>query len=142
MIEKYLCIEPFGKVHWIELERKPRYNAVYNGQEAISLKDLYPILDCSCCEQVRTCLRDIVIMVDESGRVKTPPKPHNEIASQLYLGYHFAGDDICGTAVVFALRPTPPYGEQDLFPLTAAQELQLAQIIGELPDKEDLSHEE
>lgn len=137
MLEKYLCIEPSGEVRWIELERKPRYNAVYNGEEALSLKDLYPILDCSCCEQVRTCLRDIVIMVDESGRIKTPPKPHNEIASQLYLGWHFGGDDICGTAVVFALRPIPPYGEQDIFPLTPDQEEKVAQILGvELPPKE------
>ena len=44
MLEKYLCIEPSGELRWIQLERKPRYNAVYNGQEALSLKDLYPIL--------------------------------------------------------------------------------------------------
>lgn len=141
MLEKYLCIEPSGKVHWIELERKPRYDAVYNGQEAISLKDIYPILDCSCCEQVRTCLRDIVIMVDESGRVKTPPKPHNEIVSRLYLGWILGDDDIVGTAVVFALRPTPPYGERDIFPLTPDQEEKVAQILGvELPAKEVAPH--
>ena len=141
MLEKYLCIEPSGELRWIELERKPRFSPVYDGQEAISFKDLYPILDCSCCEQVRTCLRDIVILVDESGRIKTPPKPHNELASRLYLGWHFAGNDIVGTAVVFALRPTPPYGEWDLFPLTDVQELQLAQLIGKLPPKEDSGHE-
>ena len=141
MLEKYLCIEPSGELRWIQLERKPRYGVVYNGQEAISLKDLYPILDCTCCETVRTCLRDIVILVDESGRIKNPPKPHNEVASQLYLGWHFAGDDICGTAVVFAVRPTPPFGEQDLFPLSEQEELKLASIIGELPPKEDLDNE-
>ena len=142
MLEKYLCIEPSGEVRWIELERKPRFNGVYNGEEALSLKDLYPIIGCSCCELVRTCLRDIVIMVDECGRIKTPPKPHNEIASQLYLGWHFGGDDICGTAVVFALRFTPPYGEQDIFPLTPDQEVQVAQILGvPLPDKENSGHE-
>lgn len=137
MFEKYLCIEPSGEMHWIQLERKSRDGPVYDGSVGISVRDLYPVIDCNCVEQVRTCLRDIVIMVDESGKVKLPPKPHNEVASQLYLGWHFGGDDICGTAVVFALRRTEPYGEWDLFPLSESDEFRLSTILGPLPVKEE-----
>lgn len=135
-LEKYLCIDPSGELRWIHLERKPRYGPVYNGAEAISLKDIYPILDCTLCEQVHTCIRGVVLIIDECGRIKDPPKPHNEVASQLYNGWHYAGVDIRGSAVVCALHPVPPDGELDLVPLSESQEFVLSSFIGELPSKE------
>lgn len=136
MMEMYLKIDPSGELSWIELERCARHDDIYCGAEALSIFDLYSVIGCSCVEPVRTVLPNIVIMVDESGRIKSPPKPHNELASRLYAGWLLGRDNIVGTAVVFALRPTEPIGELDLFPLTPAEESLLSLSLGAvLPDK-------
>ena len=116
-IELYLKIDPDGTLSWIPLCRKPHYDAIYCGAEAISVQDLYPVIGCTCVELVQTRIRGVVIMVYDSGKIKDPPQPVNPLASKLYAGALF-GDMIRGPAVVFSLRPTPPIGEQDLFPLT------------------------
>ena len=116
-MEFYLKIDPDGTLSWIPLCRKPHYDSIYCGAEAISVQDLYSVIGCSCVEQVHTRIRGVVIMVDESGKIKDPPQPVNPLASKLYLGAPY-GDMIHGPAVVFSLRPMPPLGEQDLFPLT------------------------
>ena len=128
MKEKYLKIDPSGKLSWIELDRLPRHDDIYCGAEAISLQDLHPIIGCSCVEQVYTIIPGVVIMVDESGKIKDPPQPINPKASRLYAG-SVHGDFIHGPAVVFALRRTPPYGEYDLFPLETHQFIDVMKAI-------------
>lgn len=129
MKEKYLKINPSGTLEWIELDRLPRHDDIYLGAEAVSVSDLYPVIGCSCVEQVYTIIPGVVIMVDESGKIKYPPQPINPKASRLYAGSAH-GDFIHGPAVVFALRSTPPYGEYDIFPLEAHQLLAVMKAIG------------
>jgi len=129
MKEKYLRIDPDGTISWIELDRLPRYNKIYCGAEAISLQDLYPVIGCSCVEQVYTIIPGVVIMVDESGKIKDPPQLINYKASRLYAGSAH-GDFIYGPAVVFALKRTPPYGEVDIFPLSGDQICDVFAVLG------------
>ena len=129
MKEKYLKINPSGTLEWIELDRLPRHNDIYCGAEAISVRDLHPVIGCSCVEQVSTIIPGVVIMVDESGKIKDPPQPINHKACHLYAGSAY-GDYIHGPAVVFSLRRTPPYGELDIFPLEAYQLLAVMKAIG------------
>lgn len=72
----------------------------------------------------------IVILIDESGKMKTLPQAHNELASRLYAGYLYGFDNIVGPAIVCAMRPTPPMCEHDLFPLCARELQQLSVILG------------
>lgn len=133
-MERYLKIDPDGTLSWIPLCRKPRFNCVYHGEEALDVADLYPVIGCSCVEQVYTRIRGIVILVDESGRIKNPPQRVNPLASKLYAGAPY-GDMIHGPAVVFAMRPTPPIGEHDLFPLTKNELNLLSVCLGvSIPD--------
>ena len=135
MIEKYLCIEPSGKLRWIDLERCPRYNCVYEGEEAILLSDLHPVIGCEWVELVHSVLPDIVFVVDECGKIKYPMQPLNPLASRFYAGFQF-GDCIHGPAVFFSQRPLQPLGELDLFPLSPAQENLISMVLGvQLPDK-------
>lgn len=120
MLEKYLKIDPSGELSWIELERLPRHDEIYYGAEALDVRDLYPVIGCSCVEMVRSRIRGVVLMVDESGKMKTPIQCFNPLASKLYAGAAH-GDMIHGPVVLFSLRPTPPIGEQDLFPLTPSE---------------------
>ena len=135
MIEKHLVIYPSGKLAWAELEWAPRHDEVYEGRPGLDLKDLYRIIGCDCVEQVRTIIPGIVLVVDESGKIKPIPQPLNPIASKLYAGTAH-GDPIVGPAVAFSLRPTEPYGEMDWFPLSASDEAKLSLFLGvQLPDK-------
>lgn len=115
-IEKYLCIYPSGKVQWIALDPAHR------------LDELHRIIGCSCVEQVRTTLKDIVIIIDDSGKIKDPPQPHNELASRLYAGWLY-GDDIVGPAVVMALHRVPPYWEEDWCQLSFDQLNKLSKVL-------------
>ena len=105
MTEKYLVIHPDGKLTWEEIPREQM------------LDRLHEIIGCSTVEQVRTMIRGIVLIVDESGRIKDPPQNHNALASCLYYGWIAGMDDIVGPAVLAALRPVGPYHELDWFPL-------------------------
>lgn len=136
MIEKHLLFSPSGEISWIDLERKPNYGPVYNGDPALDFDQIHAAIGCSCVEQVRTVLPNIVLVIDESGKLKDPPQPHNELASRLYYGYHVGMDDICGPAIVMALRRSGPYGEEDWFPLDPADLAKLSLFLGVLlPDK-------
>lgn len=126
MKEKYLKIDPSGELSWIELERFPRHDEIYLGAEALDVRDLYPVIGCSCVEMVYSRIRGVVFMVDESGKIKDPMQPLNPLASKLYAGAPY-GDMIHGPVVLFSLRPTPPIGEQRLFPLTQ-NELNLVSV--------------
>lgn len=122
MLEKYLVIYPSGLMQWVELERKPRYDDIYNGEPALCLNDIRKVIDCDWLEQVRTVVPGVVMMVDEVGKVLPQPKAHNELASRLYAGWEpVKMDDIRGTVVLFALRRSGVYGELDIFPLLPSQ---------------------
>lgn len=135
MMEMYLKIDPSGELSWIELERCARHDDIYQGAESISLADLYPIIGCSCVEQVYSVIPCIVFMVDESGKLKDPMQPYNPLGSRLYAGSAH-GDFIHGPIVLFSMQRTEPFGEYDLFPLSAAQESVLSLFLGVvLPEK-------
>lgn len=134
MTETYLKIDPSGELSWIDLERLPRPGPIYCGAEAISVQDLYPVIGCSCVEQVQSVIPFVVFMVDEFGKVKTPMQPCNPVASRLYAGAPY-GDFIHGSVVLFGLRRTAPYGEYDLFPLSPQQLSQVSLCLGlPIPD--------
>lgn len=127
MSEKYLRIDPSGVISWIELDRVP-YD--WTDGDGISLDQIYAAIGCTCMEQVYTMIPDIVILIDESGKIKDPPQQHNAIASRLYAGYAY-GDDIVGPAIVCALRRTGPLNELDLFPLNQVELAKLSLFLGE-----------
>lgn len=129
MLEKYLRIDPSGEITWIELERLPRYDEIYCGAEAVSILDLHPVIGCDCVEMVRSVIPGIVFFVDESGRIKDPPQALNPLVSRLYAGTAY-GDPIVGPAVLFAVRRTEPYGEEDIFPLSESQLSILSLALG------------
>lgn len=127
MIEKYLRIDPSGEISWIVFDRVP-YDWIDG--DGISLDQIYATIGCSCFEQVRTMIPNIVILIDESGKIKEPAQPHNEVASRLYAGSAY-GDYIVGPAIVCALRPTGPLQELDLFPLNSVELAKLSLFLGE-----------
>ena len=131
MEEKYLVIYPSGKLSWAKLERKPRYDGIYNGEEALNMDEVRRIIGCDWLKHVQTNIPGVCMMVDEVGKVRQDPKPHNELASQLYYGWNPMGlDDIAGTAVIFSLQPSGPLQELDLFPLTPLQRGLVGSKIG------------
>ena len=130
-MEKYLVIHPSGLMEWVELERKPRYDGVYNGENVLSLDDIRKIVGCDWLEQVHTTIFNVVMYIDEVGKILPQPKAHNELASRLYGGWKpLRLDDIRGTAVLFALRPCNELGELDLYPLLPSQLEAVAREMG------------
>lgn len=127
MTEKYLRIDPSGEISWVAIDRVP-YS--WCDAEGMDLKQIYQHIGCSCMEQVRTVLPGVVLLMDESGRIKDPPQRHNEVASRLYYGWLVGKDDIVGPALVCALRPTEPLGELDLFPLNNVELAKLSLYLG------------
>lgn len=108
-MERYLVIEPSGELRWIHTEREQL------------LQTFYAAIGCDCIETVQTLVPDVCMIVDESGKVKTPPQRHNERASQLYAGYinWTQANNIVGPAVLVAVHPVN--GEPDLVPLNALE---------------------
>ena len=128
MSEKYLRIDPSGAISWINIDRGPyEFDPSIEG---LNIDQIYAAIGCSCFEQVRTVIPGIVLLVDESGKMKTPPQRHNELASRFYLGYLRGLDNIAGPAIVAAMRPTPPIGEYHLFPLLPSELLKVELILG------------
>lgn len=129
LTDKHLLIHPSGKMEWVELHRKRRYDDIYCGDYAYDLHEIYRVLGVDFFEQVSLCLPGIVILIDEIGKLRTPPQPHNELASRLYGGYQF-GYDIVGPALFFkCIGP-------DIYPLDAADEARLSLFLGaKLPEK-------
>lgn len=128
MAERYLRIDPSGEISWISIDRVPyEFDPSIEG---LCLDQIYAAIGCSCFEQVRTVIPGIVILIDESGKMKTPLKPPNHLANRLYAGYLYGLDYIAGPAIVCAMRPTPPIGEHDLFPLYPKELQQLSAVLG------------
>lgn len=123
MVETYFVINPDGSIKSFVCEDKYR------------LDYFYKIIGCVCVEQVRTIFRDLVIVIDESGKVKDPPQPHNEIASRLYHGYRIGIDNIVGPAILVMLHPVGPLHELDWRPLTRDELGSVCKFLGVCPDK-------
>lgn len=122
-MDKYLVIHPSGALTWEEVSRE------------LLVDKFHEIIGCSCVEQVYTVVRGMVIFVDESGKIKTPQQPHNELASRLYAGYGY-GDNIVGPAIVCGLHRVPPYMDQDVCPPDEQHLAILSLMFGkEIPDK-------
>lgn len=126
---KHLVIYPSGDMKWVDLDFERRFDDIYEGEFAHDIDQIYDVLQCDCFEQVSLRIPGIVILVDESGKIKSPPRSHNELASRLYGGYEF-GDDIVGPALFF--RQAGP----NLIPLLPADEARLSLFLGvRLPEK-------
>ena len=112
--ERYLCIYPDGFLKWILADPNHLCDAF---RKAIG---------CDWLENVYTILRDIVIIVDEVGKVKSNPQRLNPIASRLYAGTPY-GDPIVGPAVVAAIHLRD--GESDWVPLTVPELIKLQNFL-------------
>ena len=129
MVNKHLVIYPSGKMEWVDLYRERKFDDIYCGDYAYDLNEIYRIIGADFFEQVSLQLPGIVILIDECGKIKTPPQEHNELASRLYGGYQF-GDDIVGPAIFFK-RIGP-----NIYPLYPADEARLSLFLGvNLPEK-------
>lgn len=126
---KHLVIYPSGELKWVGLELNRRYDDIYEGDWAYDLDQIHAVIGCDCFEQVSLRIPGIVILIDESGKIKTPPQQHNVLVSQLYGGYEF-GDDIVGPAIFF--RQQGP----NIVPLLPSDESLLSLFLGvKLPEK-------
>lgn len=112
--ERYLCIYPDGSLKWILVAPKNLCSAFCKA------------IGCDWLENVYTVLPDIVIIVDEVGKVKQNPQRLNPIASKLYAGTHY-GDPIVGPAVVAAIHIRD--GESDWVPLTVPELIKLQNFL-------------
>lgn len=126
---KHLLIHPSGDLEWVELDRQRKYNDIYEGEYAYNLHQIDDLLGSDLFENVYSVIPGVVFLVDESGKLKNPPKQHNELASRLYGGYRF-GDNIVGSALFFRIEGS------NLAPLTLADEARISLCLGVLlPDK-------
>ena len=96
-MEEYLIIAPSGELRKIETERERM------------VETFYKVIGCDCVECVRTVVPDVCLIVDESGKIKTPPQRHNERASQLYYGYIAGQDDIAAAVDFDAVSRIPQF---------------------------------
>lgn len=113
-MEEYMIIEPNGAIRWIQTERENM------------LDTFHAAIGCDCLENVRTIVRDVCLIVDESGKVKANPQPHNERASRLYWGYLAGKDDIVGPAIVAAIHLVD--GDPDWVPLNLVERLRVSSL--------------
>lgn len=122
-MEKYLLISPNGDISWINADRADLCSSF---RQAIG---------CDWVENVRTVLPNICLVVDECGKIKPEPQPHNPVASKLYYGYLIGADDIAGPAVVCAIHLVD--GEPNWVPLNQREVAMLSLYLGvELPEVE------
>lgn len=112
--ESYLVIYPDGSLKWCLADPDNLCPAFHRA------------IGCDWLENVYTVLRDIVIIVDEVGKVKQDPQPLNPIASRLYAGSLY-GDFIHGPAVVAAIHLRN--GESDWVPLSLPELLKVAGFL-------------
>lgn len=112
--ERFLVIYPDGSLRWILTDRRGMCEAF---RKAIG---------CNWLENVYTVLPDIVIIVDEVGKVKQNRQRVNLVASQLYRGSLY-GDMIHGPAVVAAIHLVD--GESDWVPCTVPELLRVQSFL-------------
>lgn len=64
------------------------------------LETAYDLIGCDCIEIVQTVFRDVVLVIDDSGKLKEDWEDRiNHDASALYFGSNF-GDMIVGNAIL------------------------------------------
>ena len=102
--ETYFKIDHTGKVSRLQIDRMDMR------------PEFYLSLDCKSLKNVRTVLRDVCLIVDECGKIKTPAKPVNEYASCFYKGAIYGLDYICGDVIIAAIHLVD--GDPDWVPLT------------------------
>lgn len=112
--ERFLVIDPDGSLRWIFSDRR--------GMCEVFRK----AIGCNWLEKVYTVLPDIVIIVDEVGKVKLNPQRFNPVASRLYRGSLY-GDMIHGPAVVAAIHLVD--GEPDWVPCTPPELLRVQSFL-------------
>ena len=107
-----MVIDPDGSIRWIEIERSNM------------LQEFYQAIGCNSLENVRTVYPDICLSVDELGKIKNPPQPHNAVASSFYQGWSIGDDEIVGPAIVAAIHlvdSEPDWVPLDLFELDVVE---------------------
>lgn len=78
--------------------------------------EVYKLLNCSCWEGVPGMF-GTYLMVDESGKLKNPPKKENLLANSLYPGFLFSNDVLVGNVLVSKIG-TNEDNESDLVSLS------------------------
>ena len=91
---------------------------------------IYAAIDCYIFEHVYVG-SDLVLIVDECGKIKDPPKPINLRASMFYSGTRF-GDPIVGD-VIFAFMGIRD-GEPDIVPIPDVYVDLLTYRIGDIDE--------
>ena len=82
--------------------------------------EVYKLLDCECWEGVPGCFGTYLIL-DESGKIKNPPKDANPLASLLYASLPlFNGDILAGDVLVSTIGYNSE-GESDIVSLSDSQ---------------------
>ncbi len=84
---KYLFIPVVGEIKVLELD------------EPVNFSEVYELIGCDFIETVRVVFSDIIMMVDESGKIKSPAKSLNPRASMFYGGFRY-GDYIAGDVLI------------------------------------------
>lgn len=77
--------------------------------------EVYKLLDCECWEGVPGAF-GTYLMLDESGKIKNPPKQENLLASSLYTRSKFGIDVLAGDVLVSTIG-IDAQGEYDLVTL-------------------------
>lgn len=111
-LEKYLVLYPDGDMRWIHCQREDMCKCF---RESIG---------CDTLENV-TLPYGFCCVVDESGKMKDPPQPFNELASRFYPGTPY-GDPLVGPVVFCRIGLID--GEHDWVPLTA-MDLAIIELI-------------
>ena len=82
--------------------------------------EVHKLLDCECWEGVPGCFGTYLIL-DESGKIKNPPKDANPLASLLYSSVPlFIGDVLAGDVLVSTIGCNSE-GESDIVSLSDFQ---------------------
>lgn len=118
----YLVLEPDRSVRW-EYIRHETW-----------MQQLHQIINCDFVEQVRTLEPGLLLIDDESGKIKDPPKERNPLASNFYLGWlrmRRSPWDIVGTVVFAQEVPSGNcYGEMTWGPLDDGMLAFVADMLG------------
>lgn len=114
--DMFLVIEPSGVLRWFKTD------------SSHMIDDFYRIIGCDWLENVYTVLDDIVIVIDECGKVKSNPQPFNPLASKLYGGWVRGCDPIVGPAIVCAIHDVD--GDPDWVSLNSSELATLSSYLG------------
>ena len=86
-----------------------------------SLGSIRDAIGCRAFETAATCFDDLIMLIDEEGRICAPPKQFNEIASSLCLNYY----GIVGDALVVKIKA----GSEHFHGLTDEEAVMLDRLL-------------